>query len=74
MITNTITIPQQLAKMGDLVIIPRKEYQALLEFKKIKEFTPSLVQKNALINAERNFLNGKTLSYHALTQKLGITH
>ena len=72
--TNTITIPQQLTKMGDLVIIPRKEYKALLEFKKIKEFTPSLAQKNALLSAERNFHKGKTLSYHALTQKLGIAH
>ena len=31
---DTITIPKNLMKKGDLVIIPRKEYEGLLDFKK----------------------------------------
>ncbi len=71
---NTITIPRKLAAHDDLVVIPRKEYEALLALKKSKEFTPTLAQKKALQRAERNFLNRKTLSYHELTGKLGVTH
>jgi hypothetical protein len=31
---NTITIPQTLAKKGDLVVIPREEYEKFLTMKK----------------------------------------
>lgn len=31
---NTIIIPQELALKGDLVIVPRKDYEELLEFQK----------------------------------------
>lgn len=70
----TITIPKQLTKQGELVVVPRKEYEELLMFRQMKEFTPTPAQKRALARAERNFLMGKTLSYHELIQKLGITH
>jgi hypothetical protein len=69
---TTVTIPQELAKRGDLVVIPRKEYEALLEFKKIKEFAPTAAQKKSLFRAERNFRNGKTIPYDALVKKLGF--
>ncbi len=49
--------------MGDLVLVPRKEYESFLELKKIREFTPTLAQKKALIKAELNFKKGKSLSY-----------
>lgn len=32
---NTITIPRSLIKNDDLVVIPRKEYNSLLELKKV---------------------------------------
>lgn len=31
---TTVTIPRELAKKGDLIIIPRKEYEQLLVFRK----------------------------------------
>jgi len=31
---NTLTIPKKLTKRGDLVVVPRKEYEDLLHFKK----------------------------------------
>ena len=70
---NTITIPKKLAEKDDLVVIPRKEYEALLVFKKFKEFTPTLAQRKALLKAEDNFRKGKTLSYYGLVKKLGFT-
>lgn len=56
----------------DLVIIPRKEYEALLELKKVKEFTPTLSQKKALLRAEENLKKGKSLTYNELVRKLGF--
>lgn len=71
---NVITIPQKISSRGDLVIIPRKEYEALLEFKKFKEFYPTIAQKKALLNAEHNLRKGMTLSYHELVKKLGFAN
>lgn len=70
----TITIPQKLAEKDDLIVIPRKEYEALLVSRNFKEFLPTLVQKKALLRAESNFRKGKTLSYHALAKKLGFAN
>jgi len=70
---NTITIPKKLAEKDDLVVIPRREYEALLVFKKFKEFVPTLAQKKALFKAENNFQKGKTISYYELVKKLGFT-
>ena len=67
---TSITIPKKLTKKGDLVVLSRKEYEALLELKKIKEFTPTAVQRRSLINAEINLKKGKTFSYNELIRKL----
>ena len=71
---NTLTIPKKLAKNGDLVVIPRKEYEEFLELRRIKEFIPTPIQKRALRQAERNFSRGKTLSYNELIKKLGFAN
>ena len=69
---NTITIPRKLAQRDDLVIVPRKEYEALKELRKTGEFTPTAAQRKALVKAERNLLQRKTFSYHAVARKLGF--
>ena len=69
---QTITIPRQLANQDDLVIVPRKEYEALLELREFKEFIPTAAQKKALANAEKNLKQKKTLSYDDLVKKLGF--
>ena len=69
-----ITIPSKLSKEGDLVVIPRKEYERLLQLKKIKEFQPTAMHKQALKKAERNLKRGKTLSYDAVAKALGATN
>lgn len=71
---NTVTIPRTLASRGDLVVIPRKEYEELLSLKKIREFRPTAAQEKALRRAETNMRNGKTLSYDELGKKLGFAH
>ena len=70
---NTITIPKKLAKKDDLVVIPRKEYEALIELKKIREFTPTVAQKKALSQARRNRKAGNYLTIDELIKKLGFT-
>ena len=70
---NTITIPKKLAD-NDVVIVPRKEYAALLGLKKMKEFNPTAAQRKALLLAENNLIKRKTFSYHELSKKLGFTN
>ena len=71
---TTITIPKSLAQMGDLVLVPRKEYESFLQFKKIKEYTPTLLEKQALKRAQLNFKKGKTLSFDEFSKKLGFAN
>ena len=68
----TITIPGKIAKGEDLVAIPRKEYEFLITLKKTREFRATEGQKRALVRAERNLSNNKTLSYNELVKKLGF--
>ena len=70
----TITTPKKLAQKDDVVMVPRKEYEALIELRKTREFTPTAAQKRALVKAEQNVKRGKTLSYHELVRKLGLTN
>ncbi|HEY4715434.1 MAG TPA: hypothetical protein VIH31_02930 [Candidatus Paceibacterota bacterium] len=71
---NTITIPKHLINAGDLMVLPRKEYEALLGMKKIKEFKPTSSQKKALMKAEINLKKNKTISYNELASKLGFAN
>ena len=67
-----VLIPKELAAEDDLVVIPKSEYEALTVFKKIQEFRPTAAQKRSLVQAERNFRKGKTLSYDELAKRLGF--
>ncbi len=70
----TITIPKAWVQKDDLMIVPRKEYEALAELRKTAEFAPTAAQRRALAEAERNLKAGKTLSYHELVRKLGFAN
>jgi hypothetical protein len=67
---NTVTIRRKTLSRHDSVVIPREEYEALLELKRFREFSPSTTQKRALVRAEKNFRRGKTLSYDELVKKM----
>lgn len=73
-VTNmpAITIPKDLSRHGELVVIPRKEYEALRSFKRVSEFAPTLTQKRALMQAEKDLAEHKTLSYNELVKKMGL--
>lgn len=70
----TITIPKAWVQRDDLIVVPRKEYEALTELRKTAEFAPTAAQHKALVMAEQNLKAGKTLSYHALVRKLGFAN
>ena len=55
---NTVITPKKITSRNDLIVIPRKEYEALLELRKFKEFSPTAMQKKALARAESNFRRG----------------
>lgn len=69
---TTVTIPKKITKGEELVIIPRKDYEKLLELKKIPEFRPTIAQKKALIKARRNRKKGNFLTFNELKNKLGF--
>lgn len=71
---KAVTIPKKLAGKDDLVVIPRKEYEELLELKKIREFTPTTAQKRAFARARRNRKGGNYLTIDELEKKLGFTN
>ena len=69
-----VTIPKTLRREEELVLIPRKEYEALVALRKVREFLPTTVHKKALKRALRNLRTGQTLSYNEFAKGLGFTH
>ena len=71
---TTVTIPKELAKRGEMVVIPRQEYEELLKTKleRIKEVELTPVQKKAVIAARKRIARGKFLTFNELKTKLGI--
>ena len=76
----TITIPKTLIKEKELVIIPRKEYEAFLQLKKFKktyirkheEIKLTPYQKSIFKKAERRIASGEFYTINELKSKLGI--
>jgi hypothetical protein len=73
---NVLTIPKNLIKNDDLVIIPRKEYKEFLNFRigRMKEMGLTTAQKNILTKARKNLSQGKFLTINELKQKLGVAN
>lgn len=68
---TTITIPKKAVKERDLVAIPRKEYEMLLNVSKnVKIFKPTQVQKKALQEARREFSQGQYFTIQQLKNEL----
>ena len=67
---NTL-IAQKNIQEKDVVVIPRQEYEYLINFKKIKEFSPTLAQKNHWF-AQKIILRKKDFYPNELVQKAGI--
>ena len=75
---TTITIPKELAKKGNLVLIPQKEYEEFLEcqFEQLKKKKGGInlteLQKKRLKKARENLKQGKSLTIYELKRKLGV--
>ncbi|MBM3260921.1 hypothetical protein FJY93_00715 [Candidatus Kaiserbacteria bacterium] len=67
---NIITIPQRIISNDDLVIIPRKEYEALKARPVVAEFAPSSAQVRTLSRARKHFKEGKTISYDEIVKRV----
>ena len=70
---TTVTIPKIMARKGDLVLLPRKEYEELLNFRleNVNEVELTPLQRKALLRARKNVSRGKFLTIHELKAKLG---
>ncbi|MBI4120424.1 MAG: hypothetical protein HY454_03080 [Parcubacteria group bacterium] len=71
-----ITIPRELSRQGDLVIIPRTEYEEFSQWKETikssKTYIPTVAEKRILKKAREDYKKGKYMSFYELKQKLGI--
>lgn len=67
---TTITIPGKFPALGDLIAIPREEYEALRARPSVREYTPTPAERRALTRARRNFRAGKTISLAQLERDL----
>lgn len=67
----TITIPKQLVKKGDLVLLPRSEYEEFLHWKEsVKTFKPTAAEKKALREARRDLSQGNYITLEELKNEL----
>ena len=68
---NTITIPKQLIRKGELVIIPRSEYEEFLHWQRIvKTFKSTVVEKRDLMEARKDFAKGNYIGLKDLKNEL----
>jgi len=68
---KVINIPKELTKKGELVLIPRKEYESFLHWQKsIKKFRPTASQKKALEKARKDFSRGRYITLKELKNEL----
>ncbi len=67
----TITIPKKMTDRGDLVVVPREEYEKLMRFWVDAEpFTDT--QKKAVTRGFSEIKNGKFLTSKQLKRELGL--
>ena len=67
----TIIIPRKIKRTGQLITIPRKEYEELLVLKKIiPVFKPTKSELRALVLARKEFEDGNYISWQELKHEL----
>lgn len=71
---KVITIPREMTRNGEVVIIPRKEYEEFSRWKTFvrafKIFTPTREQKKDLRNARSDYKKDKYLDLNEFRSKL----
>lgn len=71
--TVTITIPKTLARKGELILVPRKEYEELLRQKKIPIVSLTSTEQRDLESARRELKRGEYTILKELENELGVT-
>lgn len=72
---NIVTIPQKLAKKGDLVIIPREEYEELSALRKLIPIVkPTREEARIIRRGEREIREGKYVEWRKLKKELARSH
>jgi len=68
---NTVTIPQKLAEKGDLVVIPKKEYEEFLKLRKIVPLAkPNRAEIIALARGRRQIKREQYVTWRNLKNEL----
>ena len=68
---TTVTIPRKLPKKGDLVVIPKKEYEEFLSFRKTFRIArPTKGEMRAIQQGRREFQQGKFITLGKLKNEL----
>lgn len=71
---TTLTIPKKITQGTELVVIPKEDYEKLLQIRVIPEFRPTVKDKRDLARARRNRAECKFLTLDELKRKLGFTN
>jgi hypothetical protein len=66
---TTMTIPKAFLASDDLIVMPRKEYEAL-KSRVVPEYIPTPSERRAIARARKNFRAGKTISLAQLERDL----
>lgn len=73
----TLTIPRQLTKGDELVVIPRREYEEFSEWRDtfggLKEFTPTSALKLDLKRARAEYRRGKFLTLNEFKRRMAAS-
>ncbi|MDP2669266.1 MAG: hypothetical protein Q8P07_05560 [bacterium] len=73
---NTVTIPKELVKKGDLALVSLGEYKEFSDWRKsikqFKTFTPTAAEKKELQKARKDYKKGKFITINELKRKLEI--
>lgn len=69
------TIPRGLIRKGELVLVPRSEYEELLKLKRVmREFQPTRAQKRDLEAGRKDFAEGKYVTLQQLRDEMTRQH
>jgi len=64
---GAVTIPKNLTRLGELVVVPRRDYEEYLNWRRnVKFFSPTAAEKRDLKNAHRDFARGNFVDLEAL--------
>ena len=68
---TTITITKELAKKGELVLIPKSEYEEFLNLRKIvRIMKPTHGEKKAVLRGRKEIRSGKHIAWNVLKNEL----